>query len=298
MKKKYGSKKKVGQVVKREKIKIKGREKSAPNSNYTYTTKEWDILKYTEQNYSKCHAELNEKATSALGLGEYEKHLGVPKKFCIMDLELKTVANRQKCAIPLRQEIADYLTYEARKEFLWENTIKHCGNAGSSNLYFNSNFQFFVSNCKYGIVTFALVTVDKPRSGNMKPYSISLYVLINGKEYMELCRYDYKNSVHYNRFEADGSISKEGVKISGPHMHKYSEKFTVLFPESFCHYDSEMLHANLEDREDQKIVIKSLLNMEQGTQQKCGIFTNLNKLFRKTQLNHLETADNNVILPR
>ena len=52
--------------------------------------------------------------------------------------------------------------------------------------------------------------------------------------------------------------------VESPHIHKYDEIFTAVFPDSFCHYDVEVLgkEENFESIIEQSLFLKDKWDLQ------------------------------------
>ena len=211
--------------------------------NYKLSPEEWQLVLERERAFKKSREQLVREANKTLGFN-FENNIGLPANFKLGDFIVPEGSAKQVCCIPLDQSIADHLLY-AKKTFLSSNKKHYKKNEKD----FIETREFYASETRYGTVLYLYLEKEKTEKDGTKHYSISLYTVLNGEALLELFRYDSKNNVHYQRFK-DGKPTQEKIQVQGPHMHVYDERFSVVFPNSFCHYDVDVLPFNSENIKD------------------------------------------------
>lgn len=231
--------------------------------NYKLSPEDWQIVLDRERAYKKSKEQLVREANKTLGFN-FENNIGLPANFNLGKFTVPEGSAKQVCCIPLDQSIADHLLY-AKKTFLSSNKKHYKKNEKD----FIETREFYASETRYGTVLYLYLEKEKTEKDGTKHYSISLYTVLNGEALLELFRYDSKNNVHYQRFK-DGKPTQEKIQVQGPHMHVYDERFSVVFPNSFCHYDVDTLPYNAESIKDQSKFLKKMFNLEPAQNLEIG----------------------------
>lgn len=240
--------------------------------NYKLSAEEWRTILDRERAYKKSKEQLVRNANAELGFS-FQHQIGISDSFRLADITIPEGSNKQTCCIPIDQAIADHLL-KARKIFLKEDKKSFTHNEKQ----YNESQQYYIADTKYGKVLFLYLEKEKTEKDGKQHYSISLYAILNGKAFFELFRYDTKPNTHYQRFK-DGRPTQEKIPIQSEHMHVYNERFAVIYPNSFCHYDVEVLPVNLPDIKEQSKFIKNMYNLEQNLEMgKLPLPTNLSRI--------------------
>jgi len=221
-------------------------------ANWKMSSEQFDTVKQREKDLSKSKEEVIENAKEILGY-DYTKKLACPSKLTIGNIVLPVGPNKQKCPIILENKMVNKLL-KMKKVYLGCKPTHVITNFEK---IYTENSQFYGGYDKeIGPILFYFVENEKHEYKH-EHYSISLYCLINGSDSFELFRYDSKNGYHPQRFDENGKVTNEKVILSGPHLHKYDEKFTAIFPDSYCHYDVIALEKNYDKVSQQAQYIKN-----------------------------------------
>lgn len=223
--------------------------------NYKLSPEEWQLVLERERAFKKSREQLVREACKTLGFN-FENNIALPADYTLAELNIPEGKYKQECCIPLSQSIADHMLY-ADKKFLSSSHKRYKINDRN----YSETQEFYAADTRYGIILYSFLAKEKTEKDGTKHYSISLYAILNGCAALELIRYDSKKNVHYQRFK-DGRPTQEKIQIQGPHMHVYNERFSVIFPNSFCHYDVDVLPFNSENIKDQAAYLKRMFNLE------------------------------------
>lgn len=137
----------------------------------------------------------------------------------------------------------------------------------------NNNFRNFQIDYYATVVDNQIVpiTVTKKStrfSDGMEKYynqsidSVSVHILLKGMVPLLFERYDLSSTnTHSNTFSQDGNIATKKDRVSGPHVHRYSEKCAVVFPlkDFLGHYDAYPLQ-NINTHEEVCDLLKNKYN--------------------------------------
>lgn len=236
--------------------------------NFKLSEEDWNTILKREATYKACKEYLLKLTGKNLGF-TLDTHLAIPENLCLKDILIPDETDKQKFCIPLEQSVATYIL-QVPKIFLSEERKTFSANGKN----FRENRQLYAADTKYGIILYLFIEKEKQEQDGTKHYSTSLYSIFNGSIYFELFRYDTKKNTHYQRFK-NGFPTREKIAIQGPHMHVYDEKFSVIFPNSYCHYDVEVLPFNSPDIKTQSDYLKNKFNLEPTHQTSITPETNI-----------------------
>ena len=201
-------------------------------------SRKYRIVKNNAPNYEAIKARQIEEANKVLGTRDFTREYGVSDNFEIAKLDDKVFTSRgsQVTFMPFsNKQIEHFMTM--KKQVV---NAPFTGNSKGKNYYGT----YLVGDDNGKKVVFAL-TIRRGTQDNedQKDFSIKIDMLVAGKQWMQIARYDSIGFAHPNYIipGANGKLvvpenPSQITKAATPHLHHQTEEGQVLFDGCDCDY--------------------------------------------------------------
>ena len=215
-------------------VKIGGSLRVDGKKHYVYT--KWLNNKLSDQDFEVSKQDVIKKSVKALGFN-FLNDYGLPNNFNLKDSKLADVLrgerDLQEQPMPFTDQMFESFMHS--KKMPINSFIITESNTGSAKKTYN---QLFISKHDDKDCLFRLAITYHPKY--IGDFSISMTMLVGGKDWLPLYRYDSDGGDHSNWIK-DGEVLTNPEIIKTPHLHINNQKTQVYFAHNVAHTDAQEL---------------------------------------------------------